>query len=122
MRAMEKFFDGKVPFFFGDKWFLYNEPEKKWEIQGWGKSIKNKAKKTNLVVCTANLGYELYNVLYYASLSGFNVILIYISAQELTNEKDPEAMDIINDLPRIGATVYRINISDEIKSVLEVAV
>jgi hypothetical protein len=83
--------------------------------------VKNKTKKTNLVVCTANLGYELYNVLYYAVLSGFNVILIYVSPEELTKEKAPEAAEIINDLPRIGAVVYKININDDIKSVLEVA-
>ncbi len=65
MRAMEKFFDGKVPFFFGDKWFLYNEPEKKWEIQGWGKSIKNKANRMNsclILTLTAVLLLTLFFV------------------------------------------------------------
>ncbi|PKL04021.1 MAG: hypothetical protein CVV54_07925 [Synergistetes bacterium HGW-Synergistetes-1] len=65
MRAMEKFFDGKVPFFFGDKWFLYNEIEKKWEIQGWSKSIKNKANRMNnclILTLTATLLLTLFYV------------------------------------------------------------
>lgn len=83
--------------------------------------VKTKVKKTNLVVCTANLTYDLYNVLYSAALSGFNVILIYINPKELTGEDDRAAYHMGEDLPRIGATVYRMDLNDDIKGILEVA-
>ena len=82
--------------------------------------IKNNTVKTNLILCTANLDYSLYNVIYYACFSGFNVIIIYISPDELTGSKNDIAKTIISDIPRIGASIYELNISDEIKQVLEV--
>jgi len=82
--------------------------------------IKDKTIKTNLILCTANLDYDLYNHIYYAALSGFNVIVIYISSEELTGSRNDMAESIISDIPGIGANIYKININDEIKTVLEV--
>lgn len=82
--------------------------------------IKNKSVKSNLLLCTSSMDYNLYNVIYYASFSGFNVIVICISPEELTGVKNDVAEAIISDIPRIGAKVYKINIKDDIKSVLEV--
>ena len=82
--------------------------------------VKSTTSKSNLVLCTADIDYNLYNVVYYASFSGFNVIVIYISPEEITGIKNQIADAIISDIPRIGAKVYKMDISDDIKTVLEV--
>ncbi|NMB95213.1 MAG: DUF58 domain-containing protein [Clostridiaceae bacterium] len=82
--------------------------------------VKNATAKSNLILCTADIDYSLYNVIYYASLSGFNTIVIYISPEEITGIKNEVAEAIISDIPRIGAKVYKMNINDDIKTVLEV--
>ncbi len=82
--------------------------------------VKSTTSKSNLVLCTADIDYSLYNVIYYASFSGFNVIVIYISPEELTGIKNNVAEAIISDIPRIGVKVYKMDISDDIKTVLEV--
>jgi hypothetical protein len=75
--------------------------------------------KTNILVFTANLDYELYNQIYKTSTSGFDVSLIYISSESLTGIKNHEADNILSFLPEIGVNIYRINIEDDIQRVLE---
>ncbi|NSW90458.1 MAG: DUF58 domain-containing protein [Firmicutes bacterium] len=81
--------------------------------------IKNSTVKTNLLVFTSNLNYDLYNSIYYASFSGFNAIVVYISPDEFTGSINEEAENIISNIPKIGAHIYKISINDEIKPVLE---
>jgi hypothetical protein len=62
---MEKYFNGKAPFFFGGKWFFYNKAEKKWEIQEWCKLVKNKTNRMNnylILMLTAALFLTLFFV------------------------------------------------------------
>jgi hypothetical protein len=75
--------------------------------------------KTNILLFTSNLDYELYNQIYKTSTSGYDVSLIYTSPEQLTGINDPEAGSILSFLPEIGVNVYRINIEDDIKCVLE---
>lgn len=60
---MEKYFNGKAPFFFGNKWFFYNKAEKKWEIQAWDKAVKYKMNRINnslILILTAALLFTLF--------------------------------------------------------------
>ena len=75
--------------------------------------------KTNILIFTSNLDYELYNQIYKTSNSGFDVSLIYTSPEKLINEKNVDAENILAFLPEIGVTSYKINIDDDIKEILE---
>ncbi len=75
--------------------------------------------KTNVILFTSNLGYELYDEIYKLRFSGYDVSLVYVSPEELTGEKNPEADSILSFLPEIDVTGYKININDDIKAVLE---
>lgn len=75
--------------------------------------------KTNILIFTANLDYELYNQIYKTSTSGYDVSLIYISSENLTGVKNQEAGNILSFLPEIGVNTYKMNIDDDIQNVLE---
>lgn len=75
--------------------------------------------KTNILIFTSNLDYELYDQIYKTSVSGYDVSIIYTSPEELTGIKDTDADKIIDFLPEIGVNAYKINISDDIKFILE---
>jgi len=79
----------------------------------------NVLKRTNILIFTCNLDYELYNQIYKASNAGYDVSLIYTSPEKFTGFKNPEVENILNSLPEIGVNSYRINIDDDIKEVLE---
>jgi len=80
---------------------------------------KNNVVKSNLLIFTADLNYELYENIYNTTFSGFNVILVYISPEEFTGGVNKETENIIRNIHKIGASVYKLNIKDDIKSVLE---
>ncbi len=75
--------------------------------------------KTNILIFTSNLNYELYNEIYGTSNSGFDVSVIYISPEKLTGEKVKDADNILSFLPEIGVNSYKINTDDNIKEILE---
>jgi hypothetical protein len=75
--------------------------------------------KTNILVFTSNLNYELYNEIYGTINSGFDVSIIYTSPEKLTGEKSKDADNILSFLPEIGVNSYKINIDDNIKEILE---
>lgn len=75
--------------------------------------------KTNMLLFTANLDYDLYNQIYKASTSGYDVSLIYISSEDVTGVKDKEADNILAFLPEIGVCTYKIQTGDDIRTVLE---
>ncbi len=79
----------------------------------------NVLKKTNILIFTSNLDYDLYNQIYKTSNTGYDVSLIYTSAEDLTGVPDPEADNILSSLPEIGVNSYKINIHDNIKEILE---
>lgn len=74
---------------------------------------------TNIVLFTATADYDLYNQIYKIKHSGYEVSLIYVSADQLTGQKNTEADNILNFLPEIDVTTYKMDIDDEIKQVLE---
>ncbi|HEY9060460.1 MAG TPA: DUF58 domain-containing protein [Pseudobacteroides sp.] len=74
---------------------------------------------SNLVLCTSNMSYELYNEIYNANYSGYDLSIIYISPSELTGSVDSDADTILSNLTEAGVDVYKLNISDDIKYILE---
>ncbi len=75
--------------------------------------------KTNIILFTSNLDYDLYNQIYKTSNTGSDVSLVYTSPEEITGEQNMEAQNILSFLPEIGVNSYKINISDNIKEILE---
>ncbi|HOV27027.1 MAG TPA: DUF58 domain-containing protein [Pseudobacteroides sp.] len=74
---------------------------------------------SNLVLCTSNLSYDLYNEIYNANYSGYDISIIYVSPSELTGGSGSDEDTILSTLTELGVGVYRLNISDDIKHVLE---
>jgi len=72
-----------------------------------------------IVIISSNVNRELYELLCSAHFTGCDVILIYISPEEITCAKTPEAEKIFSALTEAGIKAYSINISDDIKSALE---
>lgn len=81
--------------------------------------LKDFINKTNIILFTPNLNYSLYDQIHKTCSSGFDVSLIYVSDEEATGAVKQETDKIIDYLPEIGVSAYKINISDDIKSVLE---
>jgi hypothetical protein len=79
----------------------------------------NILKNTNILLFTSNLDYELYDQVYKTANSGYDVGIIYTSPEKLTGVKNKEVENILTYLPEIGVDVYRIDIGDDIKKVLE---
>jgi hypothetical protein len=75
--------------------------------------------RANIVIFTSVIDYNLYDQIYKSKFSGYEILLVYVSPEELTGSKDETAESIISYLPEIGVDYYRINISDDTKSVLE---
>ncbi|MEN6315208.1 MAG: DUF58 domain-containing protein [Clostridiaceae bacterium] len=81
--------------------------------------VNNEINKTNIVIFTSNLDYDLYNQIYRASNSGFDVSMVYTSPEKITGKKITDAENILSFLPEIGVNSYKIDIDDNIKEVLE---
>ena len=79
----------------------------------------NTLTKSNILIFTSNLNYELYNQIYKTSNSGFDVSIVYTSPEKFSGEKNIDVENILTSLPEIGVASYRINIDDNIKDVLE---
>ncbi len=75
--------------------------------------------QNNLFIFTPHMDYELYNQLYKARLLGNEISIIYSSPEEITGIKDQDAANILDSLPEMGIRVYKLNISDDVKLVLE---
>ena len=54
-----------------------------------------------------------------ANSCGYDLSLIYISPEEVVGYSSPEADNILPFLPEVGITAYRMNISDDVRLVLE---
>lgn len=76
-------------------------------------------RKTNVLIFTSDLTYALYNQIHKNKFSGNEMSLIYVSPEELTGEKNTECDNILTNLPEINVFTYKINISDDVKNVLE---
>lgn len=80
--------------------------------------IKEDLSKQNIIISTSNMNYELYETLYRAKMAGHNISLIYISTEELEDEKD-DVNGILKGLKELGINLYYINITRDVKAVLE---
>lgn len=74
---------------------------------------------SNLVLCTSHMSYELYNEIYNANYSGYDMSIIYVSPSDLTGTVETETDSILSNLTEAGVNVYKLNISDDIKYILE---
>jgi hypothetical protein len=81
--------------------------------------LMNNTTNSNVVLCTSNMSYELYNEIYNANYSGYDLSIIYVSPSELTGSVDIDADTILSNLTESGVDVYKLNISDDIKYILE---
>ncbi len=75
--------------------------------------------RANIVIFTSVVDYHLFDQIYKAKYSGYEVILVYVSPEELTGMKDETAENVLSYLPEIGVDYYKINVSDDIKAVFE---
>ncbi len=75
--------------------------------------------KTNLLLFTSNLDYELYDRIYKTTVSGFDVSLLYTSPESLTSSATGDVDNILASLPEIGVNAYKIGVNDDTKLVLE---
>lgn len=72
----------------------------------------------NLFISTSNINYALYETLYKIKTATNNIGLIYISPKEIEGEKD-DINEILNGLKELGISLYYIDITSDIKTVLE---
>jgi len=75
--------------------------------------------KTNIILVTSNLNYDLYNQIHKALSSGYEVEVVYISPEEVTGVADSDANSIFDFLPELGVNAYKLDIGSSIQEVLE---
>lgn len=81
--------------------------------------VNSSTAKTNILLLTSNLDYELCEELYKANSCGYDLSLVYISPEEVIGYSSLEADNILPFLPEVGITTYKMNISDDVRLVLE---
>ncbi len=81
--------------------------------------INSALEKTNILIFTSNLDYELYSSIYKGCSAGFGISLVYTSPETITGVRNPEVENILTSLPEIGVSCYRLNIDDNTKEILE---
>ncbi|MNP22066.1 hypothetical protein D3C76_1147140 [compost metagenome] len=72
----------------------------------------------NILIATSNISYALYEVLYKVKTASNNIGLIYVSPKEIEGENE-DISGILKGLKEIGISLYYINITSDIKTVLE---
>lgn len=71
----------------------------------------NSLKKSNILLFTSSVNSDLIDELYKATLSGFDVNLLYVS------NNNEEKTKMLKELPEIGITAYKISVEDDIKEI-----
>ncbi len=84
-----------------------------------GSHVSDFVNKTDLVIITGKPDGSLYERICQLAGAGYNVIPVYVSPAQLTGEEPREAGEFISGLADAGIYTYRIDINDDIKSVLE---
>lgn len=84
-----------------------------------GSEARDIINKTDLIIVTGSLNEALSERIYHLEGAGFNVLPVYISATELISQQSNESEKIISGLSESGIKTYRIEISGDVKSVLE---
>lgn len=77
------------------------------------------AQSGNVILVTALLTYALYEEVYRLILENHTVSIIYISPSELIEKEDKAIPIIIEAFSQLAVNFYKIEISDDIKMVLE---
>mgnify|MGYP006289634751 CR=1 FL=1 len=75
--------------------------------------------QTSVIVLTSNISYDLYDIVYKAKKNGQDISIIYVSPESITETKNLDVENILTSLSDIDVSVYKININDNIKTVLE---
>ncbi len=78
--------------------------------------LENNFNKTNVMIFSSNVDYQLSDWIEHTRLSGYELALFYVSPEEITSEKDKNAEDIVSYLPEIGVSTYRIGINDDVNT------
>lgn len=78
--------------------------------------LENNFNKTNVMIFSSNVDYQLSDWIEHTRLSGYEMALFYVSPEEITSEKDKDAEEIISYLPETGISTYRIGISDDLNA------
>lgn len=110
-------YDAKDPLMFSELFSVLSEVkfEGNVDVQDILNVYLENLPKTNILIFTSNLDYGLYNCLHKAKFSGYTVVLIYLSPEEITGSENAEAETILSFLPEIGIEAYKININDDIR-------
>lgn len=74
---------------------------------------------TNIIIFSANLSFGLYNQIHKMVSNCNDVTLVYIYPGHGADLNDVDIDNILSFLQETGVNVYKINLDDEIKSVLE---
>lgn len=77
----------------------------------------NNLKKSNILLFTPYVNSELFDELYKATLSGFDVNLIYVSTDGENQLDNKEKDKMLKELPEIGVNAYKINVEDDIREI-----
>lgn len=81
--------------------------------------INNSIAKTNILLLTSNLDYELCEKLIKAGNGGYDTCLVYISPDQLPGLAGKDEDNIMKFLRENGIFVLKIQINDDIKTSLE---
>lgn len=81
--------------------------------------INQDINKSNIIISTSNLDYEIYEALRRTKILGYDISLIHISTEEISEKKETDIEQILSLLSALGIKVYSINMSEDIKAVFE---
>lgn len=81
--------------------------------------INQNANKSNIIISTSNLNYELYETLNRMKILGCDINLIHVYNEEILEKKETNIEGILDLLSKLGIRVYSINISADIRAVFE---
>jgi len=75
--------------------------------------------KTNIIIFTSNIDFTLYCQICKLQTYGYNMGFVYISDEEITGINDPNKDNMLKSLQETGVNVFKVNINDDIKPILE---
>lgn len=80
---------------------------------------RDNANKMDLIIFTSNIDYDLYNELYNLKAAGHDVNIVYVCAEDLMVNDKNMVRDILTGLTEIGVDTYKVNVDDNIETVLK---
>lgn len=64
--------------------------------------LNDNVSRSNIIIFTSNIDYDLFDQIYKAKFSGYEIILVHISPEQLTGIRDEDADNILDYLPELG--------------------